>query len=184
MLMLRSNDNLKSILPKHIVSMVVLVCEIREAITGCIRLVKPRSVFSRPASRATPFWTSTFPECKWVTVGNPLSFKKINASNTCRPICWTWGKGSPLPLEAYFWPQSSFQPVLSIYRTGTATRHKSPRFSSDRCCRAITPYTTHPVYQVFQTTLTDRLDQDHVILVLVFEKIDIEYRTYVRMLQR
>lgn len=68
---------------------------------GCMRLVKPSRVFSKPASLATPFWITTLPECRCVTIGNPRSFRNTNASNICRPIRCTCGNASPLPREAY-----------------------------------------------------------------------------------
>lgn len=41
-------------LPKHIMSIEV-ACVNRDVTTGCMRLMKPRRVFSRPANLATPF---------------------------------------------------------------------------------------------------------------------------------
>ena len=102
-----------TISPKQILSIDVPFGD-REVTTGWIRLVKPRSEFSRPARRATPFCTTTLPECKCVTVGNPRSLRNTRASSICRPICWICGSGKPFPRAAYFWPQSSFQQFLAI----------------------------------------------------------------------
>lgn len=99
--------------PKHMIS-IELDCVNRDVTIGCMRLVKPKRVFSRPASLATPFWITTLPECKCVTVGNPRSFRKISASNIWRPIRCTCGRVSPLPRDVYLWLQSSFQQFRSI----------------------------------------------------------------------
>lgn len=90
------------------------MCVNRDVTTGCMRLVKPRRVFSKPANLATPFWITTLPEWRCVTVGNPRSFRNISASNICRPIRCTCGNVSPLPRAAYLWDQSSFQQFRSI----------------------------------------------------------------------
>lgn len=100
-------------LPKHIISIEV-ACVNRDVTMGCMRLVKLRRVFSKPASLATPFWITTLPEWRWVTVGNPRSFRNTRASNICRPIRCTCGNLSPLPRAAYLWIQSSFQQFRSI----------------------------------------------------------------------
>lgn len=89
-------------------------CVNRDVTMGCTRLVKPRSVFSKPASLATPFWINTLPAWRWVTVGNPRSFRNTNASNICRPIRCTCGSVSLLPRAAYLWIQSSVQQFRSI----------------------------------------------------------------------
>lgn len=58
--------------------------------------------------RATPFWTTTFPECKWRKGGNPFSLRKSSPSNIWRPNLATCHAGSPVPAVPYLRLYSSF----------------------------------------------------------------------------
>lgn len=157
-----------------------------------MRLVKPRRVFSRPESLATPFCTMTFPECKCVTVGTPLSLRKINASRTCRPICCIWGKVNPLPRAAYFWFQSSFQKLRSICKTNWSHQvlNSFNYYASDHyyTCNIIiieqcVTINFYPINQILEASLIDGLNEDYVVLIVVVDEIEIENRQNVGMLQ-
>lgn len=59
--------------------------------------------------RATPFCTTTLPECKCLKGGNPFSLRKSRPSSICLPNLATCHDGKPVPVVPYFREYSSFQ---------------------------------------------------------------------------
>lgn len=58
--------------------------------------------------RATPFCTTTFPECKCLKGGKPFSFRNNNPSSIWRPNLATCHAGRPVPTDPYLRLYSSF----------------------------------------------------------------------------
>lgn len=129
-----------------------LACSL-EAMVGCTRLVKPSRVFSKAASRATPFWEMTLPEWRCDTVGKSRFFRNTRASRIWRPMRWICCRGSPLPLLPYLWHQSSFQQFRSICKAFCAKIFTV--FSSTTFCRFVQILLSIIVANFFFVTLLE-----------------------------